>query len=173
MKKKLIGLLRKIKYRSRTAINTFLAKRKIKTYGESLAVNAKCVFTPFTEIGDHCNFNGMVIKGRGRVKIGDYFHSGTECLMITSFHNYDSGDAIPYDNTNIDKDVTIENNVWLGDRVIILGGVTIGEGAVIQAGSVVCKDVPALSIAGGHPAVAFKKRDEEHYYSLAEQGKFM
>lgn len=55
---------------------------------------------------------------------------------------------------------------------MILGGVTIGEGAVIQAGSVVCKDVPPLAIAGGHPAIPFKFRDKEHYYKLKKAGKF-
>lgn len=49
---------------------------------------------------------------------------------------------------------------------------TIGEGAVIQAGSVVCKDVPALAIAGGHPAIPFKYRDKEHYDRLKAEEKF-
>ena len=56
--------------------------------------------------------------------------------------------------------------------MIILGGVTIGEGAIIQAGSVVCKDVPPLAIAGGHPAAAFRYRDKEHYFKLKEEKKF-
>ena len=71
--------------------------------------------------------------------------------MISEFHNYDHGEAIPYDHTTIVKDIVIEDNVWLGTRVLILGGVTIGEGAIIQAGSVVTKDVPKYAIAGGHP----------------------
>lgn len=49
---------------------------------------------------------------------------------------------------------------------------TIGEGAIIQAGSVVCKDVPAYAIAGGHPAVPFKYRDIEHYKKLKSEGRF-
>ena len=64
------------------------------------------------------------------------------------------------------KDVVIEDNVWIGTHVIILGGAHIGEGAIIQAGSVVVGDVPALAIAGGHPAEPFKYRDEDHYYKL-------
>lgn len=93
-------------------------------------------------------------------------------MLITSNHNYDFGDAIPYDNTTIDGDIIIEDNVWLGQNVIILQGVTIGEGAIIQAGSVVVSDIPACAIAGGHPARVFKKRDEEHYYRLKEEQKF-
>ena len=93
--------------------------------------------------------------------------------MITSYHKYDGGNAIPYDSKEyIDKDIIIENNVWLGDRVIILGGVKIGEGAIIQAGSVVVKDIPKYAIAGGHPAKVFKYRNIEHYEKLKKEGKF-
>lgn len=67
---------------------------------------------------------------------------------------------------NIVKNITIEDCVWLGSYVIILGGVRIGEGAIIQAGSVVVTDIPACAIAGGHPARVFKYRDKAHYYKL-------
>ncbi|GAW96959.1 MULTISPECIES: acyltransferase [Colwellia] len=92
-------------------------------------------------------------------------------MMITENHNI-NGNALPYDETSIYKDIVIGDNVWLGSRVLILGGVNIGEGAVVQAGSVVVRDIPALSIAGGHPAIVFSKRDSEHYFSLKEQQKF-
>ena len=115
----------------------------------------------------------MHISGNGKVVIGDNFHSGKNIRILTTFHNFDHGTALPYDATSYDRDVIIEDNVWLGESVMILGGVTIGEGAVIQAGSVVCKDVPPLAIAGGHPAVPFKCRDEEHYYKLKNAGSFM
>ena len=70
------------------------------------------------------------------------------------------------------KDIIIENNVWLGDRVIVLGGTTIGEGAIIQAGSVVVSNIPKYAIAGGHPAKVFSKRDVEHYNKLEQENKF-
>jgi acetyltransferase-like isoleucine patch superfamily enzyme len=92
--------------------------------------------------------------------------------MITQIHNYDYGDKIPYDDTYINKDVLIKDNVWLGSRVVILGGVTIGEGAIIQAGSVVVSDIPDYAIAGGHPAKVFKYRDKEHYNKLKRAEKF-
>ena len=114
----------------------------------------------------------MIIRGQGKVKIGNNFHSGRGIKVITTFHNFDHGSAIPYDNTSYSRDVIIEDNVWIGDSVIILGGVMIGEGAVIQAGSVVCIDVPAFAVVGGHPAVPFKYRDIEHYNKLKSEGKF-
>lgn len=140
--------------------------------GNGLKVNGKSSVTSKTYLGDNVNFNGMTIVGKGKVIIGDNFHSGTDCLIITDSHNYDKGDAIPYDHTYIVKDVQIEDNVWLGSRVIILAGVNIGEGAIVQAGSVVVKDVPKCAIVGGHPAQFIKNRDIEHYEQLKKERKF-
>ena len=146
-------------------------RRVAKSCGKGLYVGGKTFVTANTELGKHVHFNGMGIHGEGNVRIGDYFHSGVNCQIITSFHNY-NGNALPYDETYISKDVVIGNNVWIGNNVIILGGVTIGEGAIIQAGSVVCKSVPPLAIAGGHPAVPFSWRDQEHYERLKAEKKF-
>lgn len=46
------------------------------------------------------------------------------------------------------------------------------QGAIIQAGSVVCKDIPLFAIAGGHPAIAFKYRNKDHYQKLKKKEKF-
>lgn len=153
---------------------TFIIKLLAKEYGKNLKVNGYSWFTKgVVTVGDHCNFNGMNIQaGReSKIKIGNYFHSGTECMIIAQNHNYE-GSSIPYDNTYICKDVTIGDCVWLGNRVTILGGVNIGEGAIIQAGSVVSSDIPACGIAGGNPAKVFKYRDVEHYNKLKQEQKF-
>jgi len=92
--------------------------------------------------------------------------------MITQIHNYDTGKAIPYDSSYILKNIRIDNNVWLGNDVIILGGVEVGEGAIIQAGAVVVKDIPKYAIVGGNPARVFKYRDIEHYERLKKEKKF-
>ncbi|WP_425430495.1 DapH/DapD/GlmU-related protein [Chitinophaga niastensis] len=55
------------------------------------------------------------------------------------------------------KPVSIADNVWIGTNVVILPGVNIGEGSIISANSVVHKDIPAMSIAGGNPAVVIKQ----------------
>lgn len=115
----------------------------------------------------------MVIRGEGQVHIGNFFHSGKEILIVNSYHKYDGGDAIPYDTKeSIHKNVTIEDYAWIGDRVTILGGVTIGEGAIIQAGAVVVSDIEKYGIAGGNPAKVFKTRDIEHFNQLKAAGKF-
>lgn len=159
--------------RIRTAMLTLVCKRTAKSVGSNLHINHWCKFSPKTTIGDNCHFNGMKIAGKGNVSIGNNFHSGAGVLVITSNHNYDKGNAIPYDDTTIDADVVIKDNVWIGQNVIILQGVTIGEGAIVQAGSVVVSDIEPCGIAGGHPAKVFKKRNEEHYYQLKKEGKFM
>lgn len=137
----------------------------------AITVNGLTYVNSKTVLGHNIHFNGMKILGNGKVIIGDNFHSGMDCVMITQVHNY-KGDKLPYDETTILKEIFIEDNVWLGHGVIILGGVTIGEGAIIQAGSVVVKDIPKYGIAGGNPAAVFKYRDKEHYLNLKKQGKF-
>ena len=140
-------------------------KLRCAAYGPGLKANGWTVVTRKTYLGENIHFNGMTIKGAGKVTIGDNFHSGHGCLILTQNHNYE-GEKIPYDDTYITHPVTIEDNVWLGDRVILLAGSTIGEGAIIQAGSVVVSDVPACAIVGGAPAQEFKQRDKEHYKKL-------
>lgn len=159
--------------RLRTKFFTLICRGSAQKIGNGVRINHPCKFSRDTVIGNNCHFNGMRISGQGRVTIGDNFHSGENIRILTTYHNFEHGEAIPYDDTFYSKDVVIEDNVWLGESVMILGGVTIGEGAVIQARSVVCKDVPPLAIAGGHPAVPFKYRDKEHYYRLKAEGKFM
>lgn len=149
---------------------TACVKWRCGSFSDPIYINKKSTVTQATKIGSNVHMNGLHITGDGNVVIGNNFHCGDSCLMITSDHNYE-GDALPYDKTYIHKDITIEENVWLGTRVIILGGVTIGEGAIIQAGSVVVRDIPACSIAGGHPAKVFKQRNLAHYQNLKAQGK--
>ncbi len=145
-----------------------VVRNKAKSCGKDLHVNYWSVVNRNTVLGNNVNFNGLRIAGNGPVSIGDNFHSGRECLFETQNHNFE-GNAIPYDDTYILKDIIIEENVWLGDRVMILGGVTVGEGAIIQAGAVVVSDIPPCAIAGGNPAKVFKYRNQVHYYQLKEK----
>ena len=148
-------------------------RKRCGSCGERLRVNFKTIVTKNTVLGNNVNFNGMEISGGGNVKIGNYFHSGKNCHIITSVHDYDHGNAIPYDRNNfIHKNVTIEDCVWIGDGVNILGGVTIHEGAIIQAYSTVVNDIPKYSIAGGHPAKVFKQRNIDHYEMLKNKREF-
>jgi acetyltransferase-like isoleucine patch superfamily enzyme len=155
-----------------TKYYTWRVSLQAKELRGKLVVNGKSSVSPDTVLGHNVHFNGMRIDGGNGVFIGDNFHSGFDCLIIGAYHNYDSGTKIPYDESYILKTIVIEDNVWLGSKVIIMGGVTIGEGAVIQAGSVVVSDIPKYGIAGGSPAKVFKTRDIAHYENLKAQGKF-
>lgn len=73
----------------------------------------------------------------------------------------------------IEKEIRIGKCVWLGNRVTIVGNVTIGDGAIIAAGSVVVKDVPKCAIVGGNPARIIKYRDMEHYINLEQNNQFL
>lgn len=171
----MLRILRKISklvHKLRKEVRIFIARKTVKSYKGKIHIGGKTRLSPKTELGNNVSFNGMVINGIGRVVIGDNFHSGTDCLIITSIHNYNLGKKIPYDDTHIEKPVIIEDNVWFGDRVTILGKVTIGEGAIVQAGAVVVKDVPPFAIVGGNPAQIFKYRDIEHYNSLKKKNMF-
>lgn len=162
----IIKFLKKLKQ----IIFTWIAKTQCKNYKSFKAFG----FTRITEntfLGENVNFNGLKVLGNGKVTIGNNFHSGKGCSIITQAHNY-KGNALPYDNTYIIKDTVIKDNVWLGNNVTILGGVNIGEGAIIQAGSVIVNNIKPLAIAGGHPAKEFGMRDEDHYYRLKELNKF-
>ena len=151
---------------------TAIIKTTCKKYGRDLTVNAYSRIGSNVAIGDNCNFNGMHISSGGDVFIGSNFHSGPKCKIIVQYHNYDAGKSIPYDDSVVHQTVVIEDNVWIGYHVIILGTVRIGEGAVIQAGSVVVNDIPKCAIAGGNPAKVFKMRDIEHYNKLKRLCKF-
>ncbi len=89
---------------------------------------------------------------------------GNDCLLADGVQIYDHDHRCDDLSRPINQQgyvkapVTIGNNVWLGARVIVLKGVTIGDGTVVGAGSVVTKDLPANTICGGIPAKVIKSR---------------
>lgn len=135
-------------------------------------INSFCFFNGNEVFGKNVNFNGCEVYGNGKIEFGDNFHSAKGLRFITSYHDY-KGDAIPYNHNIITKNIIIKENVWVGMDVIILGGLTIGEGAIVQAGSVVSKSIPPLSIVGGNPVEVFSCRDQIVYFKLKNEGKFL
>lgn len=177
--KSTVGVLRKISryifffvLSIKRKIWTNRLKRTAISYHDPVYVGGPSIFMGKIYLGKNCNFNGMNFAGNGTVIIGDNFHSGIECMMITQNHDYDDGNAIPYGDKYHLKTIVIGNNVWIGNRVILVGDLNIGEGAVIAAGSVVVKDVPPYSIVGGNPAKVIKYRDIARYENLKEAGLF-
>ena len=95
----------------------------------------------------------------GRVIIGNNVMMGPDVCIYVRNHAFDRTD-IPMNMQGFapEKPVVIEDDVWIGARVIILPGVHIGTGAVIGAGAVVTKDVPDYAVVGGNPARILKMR---------------
>ena len=101
------------------------------------------------EIGDSVFVNyGTSISAHKLVRIGDGSQLGSYvCLMDNDYHSVEDRAK-----AGVSKPIILGRNVWLGVRVIVLKGVTIGDNAVIGAGSVVTHDIPANAVAAGVPA---------------------
>ena len=111
-------------------------------------------------IGDRSGI-GIAARIHGSVTIGNDVMMGAECVIHTHDHKFDRLD-IPMIQQGFspEKPVTIGSDVWIGDRVVLLKGVTVGHGAIIGSSSVVTKDVPDYAIVCGNPAVVKKFRNK-------------
>ena len=118
-------------------------------------------FTPELTIGKNGSFGAFNhITCINKIQIGDNCLTGKWVTISDNNHGTTDFDTL-HEAPAIRKlytkgPVVIGNNVWIGDKATILGGVTIGDGAVIAANSVVTKDVPAYSVVGGNPARVIK-----------------
>lgn len=102
---------------------------------------------------------GINAKIRGPLTIGDNVMMAPDVLILTSNHCHDRIDIpMRLQGFTPTKEVVIEDDVWIGTRVIILPGVRIGKGSILAAGSVVTKDIQDYSIVGGCPAKLIKIR---------------
>ena len=110
-------------------------------------------------IGDNVDLAlGVIITTNGGVEIGDRVLIGYNTQILSANHNIPGKKyKIFYSGHDYSK-VTINDDVWIGANCIILPGVTIGEGAIIAAGSVVTHNVEPYTIVGGTPAKKIKKR---------------
>lgn len=130
----------------------------------------------FLEVGDHTYGKvNFVDRITSKLKIGDYCSIAFEVMFIGSNHRIDFVSTYPFKTINaflgegeIDIDdhatkgnIVVGNDVWIGYSAKILSGVTIGDGAVIAAGSVVTKDVEPYSIVAGNPGRHKKYRIED------------
>lgn len=129
---------------------TIHAPTRLRTFAGSAAIL----------IGDGVTLNGTAVTARSRtIRIGKGTMIGPNCVITDSdFHApWPPETRLTSPGFERDRDVTIGNNVWLGMRCIVLKGVTIGDGAIVAAGSVVTRDVPAAVLAAGAPARAVRR----------------
>jgi len=102
---------------------------------------------------------GVLITTGGGVTIGDRTLVGYGTKILSANHVIPKSPQKIYEAGHVYKKIEIHNDVWIGANCVILAGVSIGEGAVVAAGSVVTKDVPAFSMVGGVPAKVIKMRE--------------
>ena len=116
------------------------------------------MFSTKLSIGDHSSL-GINSVIQGPVNIGNNVMMGPEVYIYTQNHSHQRTDIPMIDQGyEREKPVTIKDDVWIGSRVTILPGVTVGKGAIIGASAVVTKDVPDYSIVAGNPACVIKSR---------------
>lgn len=101
-----------------------------------------------------CEFYGSMLAGNAHITIGDHCALGPRVRVLSATHNYRRLD-LPDEAAS----VTIGHHVWVGAGATILPGVSIGDGAVVAAGSVVTRDVAPYAIVAGNPARFLKTRE--------------
>lgn len=133
---------------------TLVVGRRVKLNGRPVPIELVALRGAMLSIGDGTSINrGVSICAQKSVQIGRDCGIGNDCLIFdTDFHALgdvnEGADASP---------VVIGDKVWLASRSVILKGVTIGEGAVICAGSVVATNVAPYTMVGGVPARVIRK----------------
>lgn len=108
--------------------------------------------------GGHLILHGGFINENVQITCGDRIEIGKDCAIGRDvvIRSYD-GHTIEQEGYRISEPIVIENHVWIGQGAQILKGVHIGEGAIVAAGAVVTKDVPAHAVVGGVPAKVIKE----------------
>ena len=101
---------------------------------------------------------GCFLQVRGLVRIDDNVIFGPGVMLFSENHVFDDWEAPISLQGETRKGVIVESGAWIGAKVIILDGVTIGRNSVVAAGCVVTKDVPPYSIVGGVPGKVLKRR---------------
>lgn len=100
-------------------------------------------------LGKHVRIGPNTVLGAfGGITIGDHVRLSRGARLETGGLDF----SIPAPFPHQAKQITIHDNVWVGTHALILGGVTIGSGAVVGAQSVVTKDIPPNAVVAGNPA---------------------
>lgn len=119
-----------------------------------------CAYGVNIHIGDDVFVNVQcTILDCNEVRIGDHVMIGPAVQIYTPAHDLQAETRIQ--GWEVAKRIVIEDNVWIGGGAILLPGVTIGRNAVVGAGSVVTRDVPANTVVAGNPARMIREIDQQ------------
>jgi len=110
------------------------------------------------EIGNFCRINENVRLDN--VRIGNHVMIGRESILLGKMHEFrDTNIPMEQNLSNDSKPTIIEDDVWLGLRVIVMPGVMIRKGTIVGAAAVITKDTEEYGIYAGIPAKLIKKRE--------------
>jgi len=110
-------------------------------------------------IGRECHIaRDVILSSAYSLMVGDGVTFGPRSMVMDNNHCFDDPNVSVMDQGLFGSPVVIEDYVWIGGHAIVLPGVHIGKGAIVAAGAVVTKDVPAYSIVGGVPAKVIGQR---------------
>jgi acetyltransferase-like isoleucine patch superfamily enzyme len=112
---------------------------------------------PLFIIGNFCQINKMVTLRNAQ--LGNHVLVAPKVTILDRQHNFSNLNLPISQQGATKKSVRIEDNVWIGQNAIIMPGITIGESAIVGAGSIVTKDVPPYAIVGGAPAKIIRYRN--------------
>lgn len=133
------------------SVRGFLARRVSKGVARNVNIERGAYVFPDTVVGEGSGIGVDCEICRGLV-LGKNVMMGPECLFYSTNHRFDR-ETRRFDGYTEMRPIVVEDDVWLGRRVIVMAGVRIGRGSVVGAGAVVTKDVPPYSLAAGNPAV--------------------
>lgn len=157
-----------LKARLESRLYSIAIRRRAKSCGRDMYILGGGVNVTYnTSIGDGVGFGKNVkIRGDGPVFIGKRAVIAEDSLVYTQVHDYDNSDVLPFGWGYTYPETRIDDYAWIGLRCIVLPGAHVGEGAVVQAGSVVMGTIPPCAVAAGNPAKVIGWRDVDHYNRL-------
>lgn len=136
-----------------------LCRYIFKKCGKNVNIERGALFGNNIEIGDNSGIGiDALLDSTGGIIIGNNVMMGPDVMIFTQNHAYEDINRPMIEQGSICSPVIIEDDVWIGARVIILPGTRIGKSAIIGAGAVVASDVPPFSVVGGNPARILKTR---------------
>lgn len=148
------------------AISRSVARRNGATIGEAVALPLSLarMANKNLVVGSHVCIQTDKLDVRNPVHIGNYVIIGADVEILTTSHDIDSPQFVTKH-----YGITIEDYTWISGKVLILPSCRhIGLGAVVSAGSVVVRNVEAMSVVGGNPAQEFKHRENMHTELVVE-----
>lgn len=142
-------------------LRLIVLKRLFNEIGDDCTIDSGCkIYYPQgISIGKNVSITqDIIFDGKGTIEIGDDSMIGFQSIILTSTYNSARKDVLIREHGKSQAPIKIEKDVWIGTRVTILPGVTIGDGAIIGANAVVTGDVSPYTIVGGIPATYIKDR---------------